>query len=551
MGIMNFFNRKNGLFSIVSKVCSGLATVIALIFGYFQLEQQSGGDLAMMVNGQSISGQDARQIAICVDSASSSYSFSGIYPVFYNPKKYSVRDFMLQYSVSSSNIQFEPVEQYSMSSMGDGTYVLRYNIDKLAPYESSAIPIKKFIIPVNGGEIDINAQASFDGADSLRHYKVAARFFVVPNRATRNFDEWKILCQNVCNRNMMEADYDAYFVSSRYRSQDYHYNYAMTASQKASSNYTHNEESTQSAQKADMKMAGNAHKQQAARPATTTPAKQVQVPAAVKSANHQSLAANSRPMGLERYFESIKTDEYTSKDGVHMSGLMFSFRDEYKNDSVFVLILAEDTISQKLSNKIWIVKRHGNSHAISYLLSKDEVVKGYDICSLDDSISNGIEVSDDYVIKNNLNEPVAVAFYRIMNGYDSYSDTEIVAPKSKKHLWQNKENRVMAGSLKFLRVPQAYITEDLMPKKFTDGLWDFVIFCLCFGVAIILGFSIWERINEAFEAWKKYGWDKAKSTLTDKAEFLDFLSGATLAVGFGMACMFILLLVVRCVEWYL
>ena len=550
MGIMNFFNRKNGLVSIISKVCGGLTAAITLTFGYFQWEQQSGGDLAMMINGQSVSGQDARQIAICVDSASSSYSFAGIYPVFYNPKKYSVRDFMLQYSVSSSNIQFEPVEQYSMSSMGDGTYVLRYNIDKLAPYESSAIPIRKFIIPVNGGDININAQASFDGADSLRQYKVAARFFVVPNRTTRNFDEWKILCQDVCTRNMTEADYDAYFVSSRYRSQDYQYNYALTTSRKTSYNYTHSEVSTQAAQKSDNKKADNADKRQTARPAAATPAEQVQVPAAVKSANHQSLAAANRPVGLERYFESIRTDEYTSKTGVHRSGLEFAFRDEYKNDSVFVLILAEDTVSHKLKNSIWRIKSHSNSKAVSYLLPENEVIKGYDICTLDDSICNNIEVSEDYVIRNNLNEPVAVAFYRVKNGSDSYSDTEIIAPKSHIWLWQNEVNKVMTGSLKFLRVPQTYITEDLMPKKFTDGLWNYFIWTLAIGIILLLGISVWDRIEEAFKDWKNYGWDKAKSTLTDKAEFLDLFSGMALAVGLGITFAFILLLSVRCIEWY-
>lgn len=550
MGIMNLFNRKSSLINNVTKICGGLTAVISLTLGYFQWAQQSGGELTMMVNGQSVSGQDARQIAICVDSANTSYSFAGIYPIFYNPKKYSVHDFMLQYSVSSSNIQFEPVEQYSMSSIGNGAYVLRYNNDKLSPYESSVIPIRKFIIPVNGGEIDINAQASFDGADSLRHYKVAARFFVVPNRTTRNFDEWKILCQDVCNRNMTEADYDAYFVSSRYRSQDYQYNYALTASRKTSYNYTHSEVSTQAAQKSDNKKADNADKRQTARPAAATPAEQVQVPAAVKSANHQSLAAANRPVGLERYFESIRTDEYTSKDGVHMSGLKFSFRDEYLNDSVFVLILAEDTVSHKLNNTIWRIIRKGNSRAISYLLPQNEVVRGYDICALDDSICNNIEVSGDYVIRNNLNEPVAVAFYRVKNGSDSYSCTEIIAPKSHRSLWQNSENKVVAGSLRFLRVPQTYITEDLMPRKFTDGLWNVFILILGIGVAMILGFSIWFRIEEAFKDWKKYGWDKAKSTLTDKAEFLDFLSGMALVTGLGLAFVFIILLAVRCIEWY-
>ena len=547
---MNLFNRKSSLIKIVTKICGGLTAVISLTLAYFQWAQQSGGELTMMVNGQSVSGQDARQIAICVDSANTSYSFAGIYPIFYNPKKYSVHDFMLQYCVSSSNIQFEPVEQYSMSSIGNGAYILRYNNDKLSPYESSVIPIRKFIIPVNGGEIDINAQASFDGADSLRQYKVAARFFVVPNRATRNFDEWKNLCQDVCNRNMMEEDYDAYFVSSRYRSQDYQYNYALVASQKLSSDLTYNNKSVQSAQKSDKKKTDNADKRETACPAAATPASQVHMPASGKvNSNRQSLDVNTKPMGLERYFESIRTDEYTSKNGEHMSGLEFTFRDEYKNDSVFILILAEDTVYHWLKNIIWKIKSHSNSKVVSYSLPKNEVIKGYDICTLDDSISNNIKVSEDYVIRNKLNEPVAVAFYRVMN-YVSYPDIEIIAPKSQIQLRQNEKNKVMTGSLKFLRVPQTYITEDLMPKKFTDGLWDIFIWILVFGIIQILGVSVGFRIVEAFKDWKNYGWDKAKSTLTDKAEFLDIFYFLALLGGLIITLMFIVLLSVRCIEWF-
>ena len=349
---------------------------------------------------------------------------------------------------------------------------------------------------------------------------------------------------------MMEEDYDAYFVSSRYRSQDYQYNYALVASQKLSSDLTYNNKSVQSAQKSDKKKTDNADKRETACPAAATPASQVHMPASGKvNSNRQSLDVNTKPMGLERYFESIRTDEYTSKNGEHMSGLEFTFRDEYKNDSVFILILAEDTVYHWLKNIIWKIKSHSNSKVVSYSLPKNEVIKGYDICTLDDSISNNIKVSEDYVIRNKLNEPVAVAFYRVMN-YVSYPDIEIIAPKSQIQLRQNEKNKVMTGSLKFLRVPQTYITEDLMPKKFTDGLWDIFIWILVFGIIQILGVSVGFRIVEAFKDWKNYGWDKAKSTLTDKAEFLDIFYFLALLDGLIITLMFIVLLSVRCIEWF-
>lgn len=530
MGLRNYFNRHSGFFKIASSIGGGSVSILALIIGYFQYLQQSGGDLALQFNGRTVSSSVTKNIAICIDSANTAYNFSSIYPIFYNPKKYSVHDFMLQYHVSSSDILFEPVEQYSLSSEGEGRYILRYNHDKLAPYESSVIPIKKFIIPNNGGRIDINVQASFDGADSMKRYKVAARFLIVPNQQTDDFDKWKAKCQRECNRTMNEADYDAYFVSSRFHSQDYQYNYALTATKATA-------EVQNPPKKTNVRSRQGEHQQQEAKTQQNP-----QPPA--------DAAITARPSNLDQYFESIRTDEYTSSDGItRYAGLKFKFREEYENDTVYVFLLTEDTVRHSLHNRIWEIRRHSiYSNELSYLVPQNEIIKGYDLCTIADSLASRIKISEDYKVKNKHNEPVALLVNRIKNNsVETYY--EIIAPKSEKTLWQNDSIKIAAGSIRYLKIPQTYITDDLKPKKFTDDLWLFILSCLGFWILMVVAFPICSRIEEAFDAFK-YSWSYAKTVLLDKDKYLEELKDFTLIGGFICLLALIGTLIVHAIVWF-
>ena len=86
----------------------------------------------MQYNGEVVKGTLARNLVICVDSTVVEKNFSSICPNFYNSRKYTVRDLSLRYELESEGIQFEPTGMFTLSNEGDGKYLLRYNLDKLA-----------------------------------------------------------------------------------------------------------------------------------------------------------------------------------------------------------------------------------------------------------------------------------------------------------------------------------------------------------------------------------------------------------------------------------
>lgn len=203
---------------------TGVAALIGTWTGYKTMEQQAGGVLSMQYNGEVVKGSLVRNLVICVDSTVVEKNFSSICPNFYNSRKYTVRDLSLRYELESEGIQFEPTGMFTLSNEGDGKYLLRYNLDKLASYETTSPPVRKFIVPHNGGAVSMRAMASFDGADSLMTYLVNAKFVVVDNAGTKSFEDWRRRCQQRCAESFSPKQFDAYYVSLRYCDHDYQYN---------------------------------------------------------------------------------------------------------------------------------------------------------------------------------------------------------------------------------------------------------------------------------------------------------------------------------------
>lgn len=218
---------KSAITRWIAGIVTGTTAIIGTWTGYKSMEQQAGGILSMQYNGEVVQGTSVRNLVICVDSAVVEKNFSSICPNFYNSKKYTVRDLSLRYEVVTDGVQFEPTGMYTLSNEGDGTYMLRYTLDKLASYETTSPPVRKFIIPHNGGEVKLRAMASFDGADSLMTYQVNAKFVVIDNAGTQNFEEWRNRCRQRCAGTFSPEQFDAYYISLLYRDHDYEYSYPI------------------------------------------------------------------------------------------------------------------------------------------------------------------------------------------------------------------------------------------------------------------------------------------------------------------------------------
>ena len=408
----------------IAGIATGATTALGAWTGWMTYEQQSGGLLSMQYNGEVVSGKNTRNLVICVDSTVVEKNFSSICPNFYNSRKYTVRDLSLRYELQSRGIQFEPTGMYSLSDEGEGVYMLRYNLDKLASYETTSPPVRKFIIPNNGGEVTMRAMASFDGADSLMTYRVNAKFVVVDNGGTYSFDEWRNRCQRQCNKQMSDGEYDAYYLSLRYRESDYRYNVPL-------------EESKQTV--ADTNLAKN------------------EEPAVKKEpAKQEQNAEQSQSQSAEKY----EPEKY-SDTNVDLSNVQF-YTDTVthvairRNGHQAVVMLIEDTVTHKFANFV-LEFNNANTTANVWDLAKNTMLRNFAYLDADPTLGEDVEYEDDKYY-NDHREAIGLVCGNF--GQPDYR-TFVVKPKSSAHA----DN--YGANVRYYRLPEHVLCEDNKPI----GVW--------------------------------------------------------------------------------
>ena len=408
----------------IAGIATGATTALGAWTGWMTYEQQSGGLLSMQYNGEVVSGKNTRNLVICVDSTVVEKNFSSICPNFYNSRKYTVRDLSLRYELQSRGIQFEPTGMYSLSDEGEGVYMLRYNLDKLASYETTSPPVRKFIIPENGGEVTMRAMASFDGADSLMTYRVNAKFVVVDNGGTYSFAEWRTRCQRQCNKQMSDGEYDAYYLSLRYRESDYRYNVPL-------------EESKQTV--ADTNLAKN------------------EEPAVKKEpAKQEQNAEQSQSQSAEKY----EPEKY-SDTNVDLSNVQF-YTDTVthvairRNGHQAVVMLIEDTVTHKFANFV-LEFNNANTTANVWDLAKNTMLRNFAYLDADPTLGEDVEYEDDKYY-NDHREAIGLVCGNF--GQPDYR-TFVVKPKSSAHA----DN--YGANVRYYRLPEHVLCEDNKPI----GVW--------------------------------------------------------------------------------
>ena len=431
-------------------IVTGATTALGAWTGWMTYEQQSGGLLSMQYNGEVVSGKNTRNLVICVDSTVVEKNFSSICPNFYNSRKYTVRDLSLRYELQSRGIQFEPTCMYSLSDEGEGVYMLRYNLDKLASYETTSPPVRKFIIPDNGGEVTMRAMASFDGADSLMTYRLNAKFVVVDNGGTYSFDEWRTRCQRQCNKQMSGGEYDAYYLSLRYRESDYRYNVPL-------------EESKQTV--ADTNLAKN------------------EEPAVKKEpAKQEQIAEQSQSQSAEKY----EPEKY-SDTNVDLSNVQF-YTDTVthvairRNGHQAVVMLIENTVTHKFANFVFEFD-NANTTANVWNLGKNTMLRNFAYLDADPTL--GEDVYYEYEkYYNDHREAIGLVCGNF--GQPDYR-TFVVKPKDYAHA------NNYGANVRYYRLPEYVLSEDNKPLGVWTWLWKsgwLWIVVGCFLLILLLPFYI-------------------------------------------------------------
>ena len=441
----------------ITGIVTGATTLVGAWTGWMTYEQQSGGVLSMQYNGEVVSGVNHRNLVICVDSTVVEKNFSSICPNFYNSRKYTVRDLSLRYRVESEGIQFEPTGMYNLSNEGDGTYILRYTLDKLASYETTSPPIRKFIIPNNGGAVTMCAMASFDGADSLMTYQVNVNFLVVDNAGTQSFNEWQSRCQQMCNRQQAGKTYDAYYVSLRYGDADYCYNAPLETKK-------HSAE--------DAALAENMAKAEVKN-------------AAKDDVGEEKAATESSESEADKYDSKKFSDRDIDLSNVRFYSDSLMHVAIRRNGHQAVVMLVEDSVEHRFINYAGEFFDESPAEQV-WIFPNDYMLLNFAYLDEDASLAYKIEY-DDGCYENKWSRSVAFSYY---SPKIKQVVMEIVPPKSKTGKMEEQE------ILRYYSLPEHVLVDENKQVFFWNTLWNGYKYVLLIGFICFLLLPLFDSKEE-------------------------------------------------------
>ena len=210
---MNIFS--NNLAKILKgifrwEVIGGITSLIALLFAYSQFKHDRGGELTAYINNEIAYNEEQTNIAIFVDNPYKDISNAiNITPTLGNNTEYSIRDFSLQYHISTHDIDIEPSDYYDIYEEKDGV-TLKYKGNALYAFPLAESPIKRISCSQDIGTLDIAIKASYDGISKPFTHNVICNFHVIPKH--QNFNEWKDECNLKLLQNNKLSKVYAYYL---------------------------------------------------------------------------------------------------------------------------------------------------------------------------------------------------------------------------------------------------------------------------------------------------------------------------------------------------
>ena len=196
-----------------------LGTLGGIYFGITQFRHDTGGDLNASYNTELLRNNEYRDLIVFTDSKE--FSINNLCPNFNNTDKYTLKDFNLQHTVETQNIQVFKTDFYTSFKLSDNTSALKYYDNSLSPHQSAENPISKIIMDSQKGSCLITSRATWDGADKPFIFKANINFTHFPHTPNESFENWKRKCKEYTAENFKLHIYDAIYLSSKGEDRDY------------------------------------------------------------------------------------------------------------------------------------------------------------------------------------------------------------------------------------------------------------------------------------------------------------------------------------------
>lgn len=441
------------LFTNIGAKVGGAIGLCGLIITGAEFMHNRGGTLSASMNGQTLDNKTSKDIVVFMDDPHTSLRLSSLSPTFSNSSSYSIRDFHLDYHVTTTGVQFEQTDYYSLYNDGDGSCTLKFNENVLPGSRRAEAPFKGIVIPENGGRMTITAEATYDGSSEPFSCTFNETFVVVPYERDMSYEGWKEKC-----------------------------NSHFTGTTTASIFYVDNHGNIEYAENFDLAKQLIAEKKQGAQKSAQTPETQQKAPEHPKASepSQQMVTITEGKKAASNDFRknlSISFKQHVSPEDGRLLQEFEVFG--LPVDSVVILsLLIEDTEGSKAYNSTALIKGYNFNNATnqrgSYILHLDScILKDYAICEECPSLADSIDITDNQITNKTA--------HAIIVEYKDKGATTLLKPFEEKHRMLYAD-----GELRYYNIPTSVLTEDYMPKKYKGPLWAIPFYALCIAAQLFL-----------------------------------------------------------------
>jgi hypothetical protein len=464
------------------KVALQILSVISVggaIASYFH---DAGGTLSAKMQGEEITNQTNKEIVVFTDDSHITSHISAIHPTLFNSSSYSIRDFNLKYQLQSNGVQIIPTDYFTLHNNEVSSYTLEYNKSVLSGSAIVDDPIREIVVPDNGGELKLQASATYDGCSNPFTYTLCAKYYVVPNQDNLDFDRWTQKCQQ--HLHLSESTSSVIWIAKNgnWEYRDY----------LALSNRSQKQETQQNVSKPSKTVA----------PTTTTVSSNTTTSSLVKK-EPESLAKDDTKHETESNLSDNSSQDVQSNPIVSFKQykdttssydyqiMEFVTSDQYKDSVLYVCIQYLDSVKKERYSGFSVLyadKDLPKGHFLSGF-RKDCKVIDYALCEEDPAPTDLVRVKEEtvadevkYKIENKARHAVAILIMVNNKVYDNV----LLKPREEKQIYNPKNYNI---TFRCFNVPQSVLTEEYTPLSPLPS-WTFVKYAAIWGLCMFLIFIV-------------------------------------------------------------
>jgi hypothetical protein len=349
-------------------------------------------------------------------------------------------------------VQFIPTDYYTLHNNDGYSFTLEYNKSVLSGSAVADDPIREIVVPDNGGETQLQASATYDGCATPFTYTLNAKYLVVHNKDSLDFEKWKQKCQRYLT---LSSSSSVVWIA---KSGDWEYRDYIPLPNNATQQISDKDEN-----KFD------------------------------RTLQTQKEGQNPNTSIITSFKQ--KKDEKTGNINYE-----FATTGAYQDSVLYVCFIFEETEERKFSYFVPLkADDKVPNHFCGSYRNNELKIADYAVCTENPSLSDSL-ISSDNVIYNKARHTIAALVLFKDNKWDN-----VLIPPHKYYRCQTENIQ----TIRYFNVPNSVLTEEYMPLRLFPELHKIICWAIggfCIGLYIYIMLPIIEILSENGLKWRDKKW---------------------------------------------